>query len=120
MRTPFIIACTIALLAPQATPAAAQATPPSVQAFPLSDTKALVGHNANVEAVEYLGRQATRVATTGSGVSFAFVSGTDFQDGTIEADPVVKVTRLAEERMPGFIGIAFHARTDGSHYDVFY
>src|SRR6266542_1380474 len=120
MRIPFIIACTIALLAPQAAPAVAQAQPPSVEAFPLSDTKALVGHNAKVDAVEYLGRKATRVTTTGNGVSFAFVSGTDFQDGTIEADLVVKVTRLAEERMPGFIGIAFRARTDASHYDVFY
>jgi hypothetical protein len=120
MRTPFVIACTIALLAPQATPAAAQATPPSVQAFPLSDTKVLVEHNVKVDAVEYLGRKAARVTTTGKGAGYAFVSGVDFQDGTIEADIVVKVTRLQGAPLPGFIGIAFRSRTDASHYDLFY
>jgi hypothetical protein len=48
------------------------------------------------------------------------VSGTDFQDGTIEADVALKVTTPPGVRMPGFIGIGFRARSDASHFDMFY
>jgi hypothetical protein len=45
---------------------------------------------------------------------------TDFQDGVIEADVALKVTTPPGVRNPGFIGIAFRARLDGSHYEMFY
>jgi hypothetical protein len=51
---------------------------------------------------------------------FAFLRGTDFQDGTIEADIALKITTPPGVRMPGFVGIAFRARPDASHYELFY
>jgi hypothetical protein len=73
------------------------------------------------EAVEYQGRKAVRLLTTEKGEDvFAFLKGTQIQDGTIEADIAIKITTPPGVRMPGFVGIAFRARTDASHYDMFY
>ena len=51
---------------------------------------------------------------------FAFIAGSDFQDGTIEADLALKIITPPGVRMPGFIGIGFHARQDASHYELIY
>jgi hypothetical protein len=48
------------------------------------------------------------------------VNGTALHDGTIDVDMAVKITLPPGVRMPGFTGIAFRARPDGSHYDMFY
>ncbi len=72
------------------------------------------------EAVEYQGRKAIRLAYDGYGDGFALLPGIDFQDGVIEADIALKVTSPPGVRNPGFIGIAFRARTDASHYELFY
>jgi hypothetical protein len=93
---------------------------PAIQEFPLRDTTGLVERNVKAEAVEYLGRKAVRLTSTSNDDGFAVLSGTDFQDGTIEADVVLKVTTPPGVRMPGFIGIAFRARTDASQYELFY
>lgn len=90
------------------------------QVFPLTDTKALVARNVDVAAVDYQGRKAVRIIRAQNVNGFALLSGTDFQDGTIEADVAVKITGPPGARMPGFIGIAFRARPDASHYDLFY
>lgn len=94
---------------------------PSVQTFALTDTAGLVAHGVKAEAVEYQGRKAVRLTKgpedTGG---LAFLPGTDFQDGTIEADIALKITTPPGTRMPGFFGIAFRARPDGSHYELFY
>jgi hypothetical protein len=50
----------------------------------------------------------------------ALLSGTDFQDGVIEADIALKTTVPPGVRYPGFIGIAFRVRPDATHYEVFY
>ena len=72
------------------------------------------------EEVEYQGRKAVRLTTQSKEDVFAFLRGTQMQDGTIEADIAMKVTTPPGVRMPGFIGIAFRARTDASHYELFY
>jgi hypothetical protein len=51
---------------------------------------------------------------------FALLRGTDFQDGTIEADIALKITTPPGIRMPGFVGIAFRAQPDASRYELFY
>src|SRR5205807_2553922 len=51
---------------------------------------------------------------------FALLRGSDFQDGTIEADIALKITTPPGVRMPGFVGIAFRARPDASRYELFY
>ena len=94
---------------------------PSVQTFALTDTTGLVERNVKVKAVEYNGRKAvclTKDPTAGDG--FALLPGTDFEDGTIEADLALKITTPPGVRMPGFFGIAFRARPDASHYELFY
>lgn len=97
------------------------AVPPS-QSFALTDTKDLVEAGVKAEAVDYRGRKAVRITTREDGDldGFAFVNGTNFHDGTIEVDVATKITRPPGVRMPGFTGIAFRARPDGSHYELFY
>jgi 3-keto-disaccharide hydrolase len=91
-----------------------------VQTFALTDTKDLVLRNVHAEAVEYEGRKAVRLTKDTEKDGFALVRGTDFQDGTIEADIALKITTPPAVRMPGFVGIAFRARPDASAYELFY
>ena len=95
------------------------------QSFALSDTKDLVLVNVKAEAVEYKGRKAVRITkdkdtAKGDFDGFALLKGADFQDGTIEADIALKITTPPGVRMPGFVGIAFRARPDASHFELFY
>jgi hypothetical protein len=63
-----------------------------VQVFPLADTKDLEESGVKAEAVEYKGRKAVRVTVPGPDEGLAFLRGTEFDDGTIEADVALKVT----------------------------
>src|SRR5205823_2206918 len=49
----------------------------------------------------------------------AFLKGAQIQDGTIECDIALKITTPPGVRMPGFVGVAFRARPDASHYELF-
>jgi hypothetical protein len=95
-------------------------TPPGTQTFALTDTTGLIAHNVTLKAVEYKGRKALLIIKNTPDEGFALLPGTDFQDGTIEADLAVKITTPPGVRMPGFLGIAFRARPDASHYELFY
>ena len=101
-------------------PACFAQTTPTSQTFPLTDTAGLIPRNVKVSAVEYKGRKAVLVTNTGQDDGFALLPGVDFQDGTIEADLAVQITTPPGVRMPGFLGIAFRARPDASHYELFY
>lgn len=92
----------------------------SAQTFTLSDTKDLTLLNVKAEAVEYKGRKAVRLTKDTEKDGFALLRGTDFQDGTIEGEIALKITTPPGVRMPGFVGIAFRARPDASHYELFY
>ena len=99
--------------------AAAQSTP--VQSFPLETSAGLEAHNIKLEPAEFLGRKAVRLTTDAQdGAGFAILAGTDFQDGIIEADLAVKITTPPGVRMPGFEGVAFRVKPDGSEYQIFY
>jgi hypothetical protein len=93
-----------------------------VLTFPLTDGTGLDRHNVKIEPVTYQGRKAIRVTTEkqGDNSGFALLQGTDFQDGTIEVDVAVKTTTPPGTRMPGFTGIVFRAKPDGSEYEQFY
>jgi hypothetical protein len=93
---------------------------PGVQTFALHEGKGLIERNVKLEAVEYQGRKAIRLTKQTPEDGFALLPDTDFQDGTIEADIALKVITPPGVRMPGFIGIAFRARPDASHYELFY
>ena len=93
---------------------------PNVQTFALDDTKDLVLLSIKADAAEYQGRKAVRLTKDTEKAGFALLPGTDFQDGTIEADIALKTTPPPGARMPGFVGIAFRARPDASRYELFY
>jgi len=99
---------------------AAKAESSGPQVFPLVDTDGLVVAGGKAEQVEYLDRKAVRLTTTANSDIFAYLTGSAMQDGIIEVDLAVKITAPPGVRMPGFTGIAFRARTDGSRYDMFY
>jgi hypothetical protein len=85
--------------------------------FTLNDMTVTGG---KAETVEYQGRKAIRLTTQSSEEVFAFLKGLQIQDGTIEADIALKITTPPGVRMPGFVGIAFRAKMDSSHYELFY
>ncbi len=89
----------------------------TARTFTLNDMTVTGG---KAETVEYQGRKAIRLTTQSSEEVFAFLKGIQIQDGTIEADIALKITTPAGVHMPGFVGIAFRARTDASHYELFY
>jgi hypothetical protein len=96
-------------------------TPPHVQTYPLRDTTGLIAPKVKTEAVNYMGRKSVRMTMDGDDRDgLALLPGTDFQDGVIEADIALKTTVPPGVRNPGFIGIAFRARPDASHYELFY
>jgi hypothetical protein len=69
----------------------------------------------------YQGRRAIRLTTAPKQEEvLAFLKGAQIQDGTIECDIALKVTTPPGVRMPGFVGVAFRARPDASHYELFY
>jgi hypothetical protein len=93
-----------------------------VQSFPLKDASGLTAHNVKVEPVTYQGRPAIRMTTVtqGDDAGFALLPATDFQDGTINVDLAVKILMPPGARMPGFTGVAFRAKPDGSEYELLY
>lgn len=91
-----------------------------VQTFALTGADGLVLSGGKAEPVEYQGRKAVLLTTKSEDGVFAFLKNTQFQDGTIEGDLAMKVTTPPGVRMPGFIGIAFRARPDAVHYEMFY
>ena len=96
-------------------------TTQEARSFALTDLNDLiVTGGGKAEAVEYQGRKAVRLTTQSDKDIFAFLKGVQIQDGTIESDIALKITTPPGVRMPGFVGIAFRARTDASHYDLFY
>jgi hypothetical protein len=99
----------------------------NAQTFDLSDASALVPVNVKAAAAEFQGRKAVLVTRDwlkpGEAFKdgFALLKGVDFQDGIIEGEIALKITAPpGAGRMPGFVGVAFRARPDASHYDLFY
>ncbi len=117
MQTNFLKCAVVAALA---TSGGAFGQTPAPKTFPLRDTTGLIERNVKLEAAEYQGRQAVRLTMEGSADGFAVLPGVDFQDGVIEADIALKLTTPKGIRNPGFVGIAFRARPDASHYELFY
>jgi hypothetical protein len=121
MRPKFVLLVISTVLSANAHLLRAQATTPTpAQSAALLDPNDLIVTGGKAETVDYQGRKSLRLVTEAHEDVFAFLKGTQIQDGTIEADIALKTTTPPGVRMPGFIGIAFRARTDASHYDMFY
>jgi hypothetical protein len=93
---------------------------PAAQTFALTDTKGLIERNVKLEAADYKGRKAVRLTKEDAGEGIALLPDADFQDGIIEVDLAMEATTPPGFRNPGFVGIAFRARSDGSRYELFY
>jgi hypothetical protein len=120
MRKRCLSYCAVTLLATGRLFAQAQ-TPSQVQIFPLRDASGLIAPKVKAEAVTYLGRQSVKLTIEGEDhEGLALLPGTDFQDGVIEADIALKTTTPPGVRYPGFVGIAFRARSDASQYELLY
>ncbi len=92
-----------------------------IQTFPLLDPAGLIAPGANMQAADYMGRKCVRVTVDKpDGNGLVLLPGTDFQDGTIEADIALKSLAPPGRRFPGFVGIAFRVRPDASRYELFY
>jgi hypothetical protein len=98
------------------------AVAPTSQSFALTDIKALVlAPGVKAEAVEYRGRKAGRLTKDAADEpALAYVNGMQFRDGTIDVDIATRLVRPPGVRRPGFTGIAFRGRDDGTHYELFY
>jgi hypothetical protein len=92
-----------------------------VQTFPLIDPVGLSAPKATIESADYLGRKCVRVTIEKDDAEgLVPLPGTDFQDGTIEAEIALKANVPPGRRFPGFVGIAFRVHPDRSHYEAFY
>ena len=94
------------------------------QALNLASDK-LELHKVKAEQVTYRGRAAVRltdaaVAEGDDANRLAIVSGSSFQDGTIEVTLSGDTAPDAPPAMRGFVGIAFRVTSDKSHYECFY
>jgi hypothetical protein len=72
--------------------------------------------------VEATGNAQPPVAAAGGALveQLAFVEGTDFSSGVIEAEIAGAVAPGAPEGARGFVGVAFRVRSDLRTYDAFY
>ena len=114
----FTLMCTVRLAVAQQEHSA-EAVLPASQNDPLTDARNLVVQGVKAEAFEYRGRKAVRLTAIGE-QGFAFVNGVKLRDGTIEVDIATRITTPPGVRMPGFTGVAFRARRDASHFELFY
>jgi hypothetical protein len=100
----------------------------SAAKFKLDSLDGLEIINMEGEATKYRGRRAVRLvkqdgqsATTNSAAeSIAILSGTDFKDGTIEAEVAGAPAVGAPPDARGFIGIAFRVAAHGAKFECFY
>ena len=92
------------------------------QDFAPTGTSGMEAHGVKFVPATYQGRKAALVTTLSNEdkAGFAILPGIDLQDGTIEVDVAVKVLTPPPVRMPGFAGVMFRAKTDGSEYELFY
>ena len=108
--------------------AAGHATKPAVQKFRLDSIDGLEVHNIKADVTEYHGRRSVRLTrrtdrgadASSDAESIAIVDGTDFQDGTIEAEIAGMPAADAPADARGFVGIAFRVAGHGEKFECFY
>ena len=78
--------------------------------------------NARAENATYQGKTAVHLkgSPNGNEDTLAIVTGSQFQDGTIDVDVAGAPAAGAGEGARGFIGIAFRATPNAAKYELFY
>lgn len=100
----------------------------AAKTFRLDSLSGLEIVNISGEVAEYRGRRAVHMISTDgkgatanpAGESLAILSGTDFADGTIEAEVAGMPAKGAPAGARGFIGIAFRVAGHGEKFECFY
>lgn len=109
--------------------AALCAADPADANLPLDAMAGLKLVNVKGSVATYKGRRAVRLIdepgeTPGTRVRgadpMAILTGTDFEDGSIEAEIAGAPRSGASEGARGFIGIAFRVQGDGARFEYFY
>jgi hypothetical protein len=95
--------------------------------FRLDSLDGLEAVNAKPEVATYVGRRAVRLLNSRedktlnpTGESLAILTGSDFKDGTIEAEIAGEPRAGATPDIRAFIGIAFRVQGHGSRFECFY
>ena len=92
----------------------------AAQSFPLQSTEGLTFRNVKAQPDSYKGRKALRVAAEAAENGLAILSGTAFQDGTIEVDLAGEPGPGANSQARGFVGVAFRVASDAAKFELFY
>ena len=78
--------------------------PAGVQTFALRDAAGLTAPGVKAEGATYKGRRCVKITVEGEDKAGpVFLPGTDFQDGTIEADIALKALMPPGVPFPGFV-----------------
>jgi hypothetical protein len=101
---------------------------PGTTTYRLDSLSGLEAINTKAEVAEYHGRRAVRLIkrenerteANAQNESLAIVTGTDFKDGTIEAEVAGMPAAGAPADARGFIGIAFRVAGHGEKFECFY
>jgi hypothetical protein len=96
---------------------------PPVRTFQLNSLSELELQHVEAELVTYRGRHAVRLVEQGepaSDLAIAILSGSDFEDGVIEAEIAGAPRKDAPQDMRGFVGIAFRVQPHGSRFECFF
>jgi hypothetical protein len=106
--------------------------PLTAQTYQFKSLSELTPVNVKAELANYRGRPAIRLLDdsgpapnqssnqAGGSLAMALLSGSDFEDGTIEADVAGAPRSGAAEGARGFVGIAFRMQPDRAHFECFY
>ena len=102
-----------------------QAKQPATASFPLDSVAGLELLNVKAEVVSYQGRRAVRLVATHTDpevddAMLAILPGTDFKDGTIEAEVAGSPRPDAPKDDRGFLGIAFRVHNHGGQFENIY
>lgn len=105
---------------------AAAALCAQTRTLPLEPISKLKLHHVAATVEMYQGRKSVRLVdpeprgNLPEGIRFAVIEGTDFENGTIEADVAGDALPGMPETIRGFTGIAFRMSPDGGRYEAFY
>ena len=96
--------------------------PADAQTFRLDSTSGLSLLKVKADVTTYRGRRAVHLVEVDGveGHALATIAGSNFQNGTIEADMAGVPRANAPEGSRGFVGIAFRVQSDASKFECFY
>lgn len=137
-RLAHVVIAALLLIVGAVSPLGAQSPgrqPSAVQRFTLATTTGLAPHNTTATPVTYAGKRGVRLTVSDEArrriaqlplnqqaqlETFAALEGTDFANGSIEAEIAGAPAPDAAAGARGFVGIAFRLQPDRETYDAFY